>query len=87
MSPAAARRLRRHERHVCLACRVQRSLYSYGGYVRADRHHNLCFRCFRSEVERQRARRLRGIGSRPPVRMGLAQRVKHACAPDQIACA
>jgi hypothetical protein len=25
-----------------------------GGYFHRDRHHDLCYRCFRSEMERQR---------------------------------
>ena len=58
MSPAAARRLHRNERHVCLECRTQRALFRYRGEVRADRDHTLCFRCYRAELNRQRARRM-----------------------------
>lgn len=58
MSPAAVRRLSRSRRRVCAACRVHAALFQYRGRVRADRDHTLCFRCFRAEVERLRARKL-----------------------------
>lgn len=64
MSPAAARRLQRHQRHTCRACQKQRARFRYRGEVRADRDHTLCFRCFRAEVNRQRARRLAGSVNR-----------------------
>ena len=69
MSPAAARRLHRHERHVCLACRSQRSLFRYRGEVRADCDHTLCFRCYRAEANRQRARRLLEIPRPAPLKI------------------
>src|SRR4051812_5362752 len=64
MSPAAARRCRPHvrpgfegaSRHVCHACERHHARFRYRGEVRADRDHTLCFRCFRAEVNRQRAR-------------------------------
>lgn len=58
MSPSAVRRLRRHERHICLQCRSHRARYQYRGYVRADRDHTLCFQCFRAQCERTRAKLL-----------------------------
>jgi hypothetical protein len=58
MSAASIRRLTRPSRHLCRACGTQRARYQYRGAVRADRHHTLCFRCFRSERDRQRARLL-----------------------------
>jgi hypothetical protein len=58
MSPAAARRLHRHQRHVCRQCRSHPARFRYRGEVRADRDHTLCFRCYRAEVNRARARRL-----------------------------
>jgi hypothetical protein len=48
MSPAAARRVHRHERHVCLECHAHRARFQHRGQVRADRDHTLCFRCFRA---------------------------------------
>jgi hypothetical protein len=50
------RRFGRTERHVCHGCRRHPALFRYGGEVRADRDHNLCFRCYRAEVNRLRAR-------------------------------
>ena len=58
MSPTAARRLRQPPRHVCLGCRRHPARFRYRGEVRADRDHTLCFRCYRAEVNRQRARRM-----------------------------
>jgi hypothetical protein len=58
MSPASIRRLARDSRHLCALCRTGRALYRYRGVVRADRDHDLCFRCFRSERDRHRARLL-----------------------------
>ncbi len=58
MSPAAARRLCQPPRHVCLGCRQHPARFRYRGEVRADRDHTLCFRCYRAEVNRQRAIRL-----------------------------
>ena len=85
MSPAAARRLHRHERHVCLECHAHRARFSRRGQVRADHDHTLCFRCFRAEVERARARRLQE-GTRPaPLKMELAQALKPARPRDLFA--
>jgi len=50
------RSIRRATR-LCLACRRRRSLFSYRGVVKADRHHNLCFECYRAEVNRFRLHR------------------------------
>jgi hypothetical protein len=58
MSPTSGRRLHRHERHVCRVCGAHPARFQYRGHVRADRNHTLCFRCFRAEVERARARTL-----------------------------
>jgi hypothetical protein len=70
MSPAAARRLNRPDRHTCSLCRTRRARFKYRGEVRADRDHNLCFKCFRAETNRQRARLLASVVARP-VRMTL----------------
>lgn len=43
---------------LCLSCGERRALFSYRGTVKADREHNLCFRCFRAERNRLRARTL-----------------------------
>lgn len=54
MSGTARRRLSRPLRHVCRTCHEQRARYRYRGQVRADRDHDMCFRCYRAEVNRQR---------------------------------
>ena len=56
MSSTALRRLFRPARHICRECFSRPARFRYHGQVRADRDHTLCFRCFRSEVDRQRAR-------------------------------
>ncbi len=55
MSFAAARQSKR-SRYACQSCRDRKARFSYRGAVRADRDHTLCFECYRSERERQRAR-------------------------------
>lgn len=58
MSTRELRRRFRHDRHLCAACRERKAKFQYGGHVRADREHVLCFQCYRAERERQRARQL-----------------------------
>jgi len=48
---------------LCLGCGARRALFSYRGTVKADRDHNLCFECYRAEVNRLRARRLAAAGA------------------------
>jgi hypothetical protein len=45
-------------RRQCASCRERKARFQYGGTVRADRDHTLCFACFRAERERRRARDL-----------------------------
>ena len=45
-------------RHVCLACRRHPARFQYRREVRADRDHDMCFQCYRAELNRQRARSL-----------------------------
>lgn len=59
MSGAARRRLFRPLRHVCRSCHEQRAQFRYRGQVRADRDHDMRFRCFRAEIVRQRDAALR----------------------------
>ena len=73
MSPAAARRLHRHERHVCRECERHPARFRYRGEIRADKEHTLCFRCDRAEVNRARARRLSEVTTPPPLKMALAR--------------
>jgi hypothetical protein len=58
MSRTALHRHARASRHDCAGCGSRRALFQYRGAVRADRDHNLCFECYRSELDRQRAYRL-----------------------------
>lgn len=64
-----ARRKRSQSPHECAGCRSRRARFRYRGEVRADHDHNLCFKCFRSLVDRLRARRL-SIAAQP-LRMTL----------------
>ncbi|MEN3339933.1 MAG: hypothetical protein V7647_3609 [Acidobacteriota bacterium] len=57
MSPAVRHRLYRRWSRLCIECREQQARFKFRGRVRADRDHTLCFRCFRAEVDRQRAAR------------------------------
>jgi hypothetical protein len=45
-------------RHACRRCGCRHARFAYRGVVRWDRSHELCFRCFRSLVDAQKARRL-----------------------------
>ena len=57
MSFAAARASKR-TRQTCQSCLDRKARFRFRGSVRADRDHTLCFECYRSERERQRAMRL-----------------------------
>jgi hypothetical protein len=39
-------------RKLCTACHQHRSLFRYRGRVRFDSAHDLCFRCYRSVIDR-----------------------------------
>ena len=45
-------------RKICRRCRARKARFRYRGIVKSDREHVLCFECYRSEVNRLRARRL-----------------------------
>ena len=47
--------LSRQVRRLCQACHERRARFRYRGEVRADRHHTLCFECYRAERNRLRA--------------------------------
>jgi hypothetical protein len=64
MSCAAARESRIVQRS-CQSCRNRKARFQYRGVVRADRDHTLCFECYRSEINRQRVRRLAAVSSGP----------------------
>ena len=71
MSFAAARHSKR-TRHTCQSCLDRKARFSFKGSVRADRDHTLCFECYRSERERQRAMRLSEVMAAPPLRVALS---------------
>ena len=55
----------RHEskksRQMCARCRDRKARFRYGRQVKADANHTLCFECYRSERDRQRAGKLSAI--------------------------
>ena len=53
-------------RRACQSCQERKARFSYDGRVRADRDHTLCFECFRSERDRQRATRLTEVSTQEP---------------------
>ena len=82
MSPAAAQQLEsvhphrkssQSTRHVCRGCSIRRARFRRRGEVRADKDHDLCFRCFRGARERLRARLLREVRQAAPLKMDLAR--------------
>jgi hypothetical protein len=58
MSSKERRRRSKSVKTLCTACQERKARFRYRGEVRADRDHTLCFECYRSEVNRARARRL-----------------------------
>jgi hypothetical protein len=56
MSNAEFEQRSKKSRRMCAACRQRKARFRYRGVVRADRYHTLCFRCFRSAVDRFRSR-------------------------------
>jgi hypothetical protein len=41
-------------RKLCLNCAERRALFEYKGEIRWDKHHTLCFECFRDIRNRSR---------------------------------
>jgi hypothetical protein len=58
-------------KHLCQRCSDRKARFRFRGAVRADRHHTLCFECFRSERERLRSRLLAEIPAATPLRASL----------------
>jgi hypothetical protein len=58
-----ARHENRKFRQMCQQCQDRKARFEYRGEVRADRDHTLCFECYRSERERQRARTVAWVQS------------------------
>jgi hypothetical protein len=67
MSRRERHRRTRRFRVLCAACRARKARFRYRGEVRADRDHTLCFECYRGEINRARARRLREAAHLPAV--------------------
>ncbi len=63
-SSEGLRRSRRFKR-LCAACQERKARFRYRGEVRAGRDHTLCFECYRSEINRARARRLSDAATAP----------------------
>ena len=55
---AQAVHLSRRSRKCCESCRKRKARFQHRGVVRADRHHTLCFECFRAQRDRRRAQQL-----------------------------
>jgi hypothetical protein len=66
MSFAAAHESKR-TRQNCQSCLDRKARFSVRGSVRADSDHTLCFECYRSERERQRAMRLSEVPAASPL--------------------
>ena len=64
MSNSESRRLANRFKRLCAACQERKARFKYRGDVRADRDHTLCFECYRGEINRARARRLRDASLR-----------------------
>ena len=62
------RQRRKRIKTLCAGCEERKARFRYRGHVRADRDHTLCFECYRSEVNRLRARRFaqRGASASAP---------------------
>jgi hypothetical protein len=60
-------------------------LFRYRGEVRADRDHTLCFRCYRAQVERARARRLSEVTRPAPLKMDLPGRAHTSGSTSRLA--
>ena len=68
MSSNELRRQSKLVKTLCAMCQERKARFRYRGEVRADRDHTLCFKCYRGEVNRARARRLIDAANTPQVR-------------------
>ncbi len=53
-TPAAHDARRRPAPHLCLSCGSRPARFQYRGVVKADKHHTLCFQCYRSAADSMR---------------------------------
>src|SRR5262249_20226971 len=65
MSRSAAHESKR-SRQTCQRCRDRKAWFRFQGSVRANRDHTLCFECYRSQVNHERAERLGARQPEPP---------------------
>jgi hypothetical protein len=56
-----ARHENRKARQMCQRCRDRKARFRYRGHIKADSDHTLCFECYRSEHDRQHARRMLSV--------------------------
>jgi hypothetical protein len=56
----------KQRRRLCAQCRDRKARFQYRGVVGADRHHTLCFACFRAQREHNRALKLADVSSPSP---------------------
>ena len=73
----------RHGGRLCLACGERRPRFSYRGVVKADRHHTLCFECYRAE--RNRLRSWVPLGAAPLPAMAMPRPVAAKTVTDRTA--
>jgi hypothetical protein len=64
MSATAAKHVKDYRR-LCERCRDRKARFAFRRAVRADRHHTLCFACFRAQREHNRAVALADATPRP----------------------
>jgi hypothetical protein len=64
----------RSDRRLCQRCQDRKAKFQFRGEVRADRDHTLCFECFRSQREQNRARALTKLPAAEPLRAGIEPR-------------
>ena len=80
MSFAAAHESKR-TRQTCQSC-VDRKA-RFGSRGPADHNHTVCFECFRSEQERQRAMRLSEVPAAPPLKVAIAAAARDGALSDR----
>jgi hypothetical protein len=67
MSSDELHRRSRRFKTLCTSCQERKARFRYRREVRADADHTLCFECYRGEINRAKARRLRDRIAGPPM--------------------
>lgn len=71
-------------KHLCVGCRERKARFRrFRGLVKADRHHVLCFECFRSTRDRRRAQMLAEVT--PPASLRSPAEASRELTDTQIA--